>query len=118
MSMFEGMRLYPIGWKKVATREFTDAEKKAISEAKVVPSNYGRSVCFMMPSLGKVGYIALEPIADVELGDILDLDRLRIVSLEYEGTDTSIKVKRTLRIKVLPPEQATQEVTFENPFGI
>lgn len=118
MSVFDSIKLYPIGWEATSEREFTDKEKSIISECKVVPSNYGRSVMFLMPSIGKRSFIALEPIAQCNLGDVLDVNNLRLVSLEYKGTDTSIAVKQTLRIKIVEPKSKAAEVTFDNPFGI
>lgn len=117
-NIFDSCKLYPIGWNVTDEREFSDKEKSVITECKVVPSNFGRSVMFLLPSIGKKFFIPLEPIAQCNLGDNLDINKLHLLKLEYSGTDTSIKVTTTKRIRIVDTPAKAAESTFENPFGL
>ena len=113
-SIFDLVKLYASEWTEVNHRKFTPDECKAVQGASVVPSQYGKSVCFLFVN-GK-RYIPLEPTADVAVGDTLAVEKLEIVALKYTGTNTNQKVTDILRIRIVKDEPAV--ATFDNPFGI
>lgn len=113
-SIFDLVKLYQSEWTEVNSRSFTADECKAVQGASVVASQYGKSVCFLFVN-GK-RYIPLEPTADVAIGDTLAVDKLKIVALNYTGTNVNQKVTSILRIRVEKDEPA--EATFDNPFGL
>lgn len=114
-SIFDLVKLYPSEWKETAKRKFTPEECDAVQACTVVPSKYGKSVCFVLAK-GK-SFIPLEPSAIVSIGDNLDMHKLEIVSLNYVGTDEDQTVTRILRIRV-PNETPAAAVSFDNPFGV
>ena len=113
-NIFGGLTIYAQKW-EVKDEVALDAEDKALfSSARVVSSDFGKSVCFLFVN-GK-RYIPLEPTADVAIGDTLAVDKLKIVALNYTGTNVNQKVTSILRIRVEKDEPA--EATFDNPFGL
>lgn len=116
MNIFDLMTSYKAEWKEVKSRKFTEEEQKCVESATVVASNYGKSVCFLMPG-GIKKFMPLEPIATCSLGDKLDMSAIEIVKLVYEGNNPDQKVKEVFRVRVR--SEVTEAVTsFENPFGI
>lgn len=113
-SIFDAVKLYESEWTEVNSRKFTPEECKSVQGCSVVPSQYGKSVCFLFVN-GK-RYIPLEPTATVAVGDTLAVDKLKIVALKYSGTNTQQKVTDILRIRIEEEEPAV--ATFDNPFGL
>lgn len=115
-NVFDLMKSYKAEWKEVVAREFTAEEQKVVESATVVPSTYGKSVCFLLPG-GIKKYTPLEPIANCEIGDKLDMAKIKIVKLVYDGTNPEQKTKEIFRIRL--QEEISEVVTsFDNPFGI
>ena len=110
------MKSYKAEWKEVTAREFTAEEQKCVTSATVVPSTYGKSVCFLLPG-GVKKYTPLEPVANCEIGDTLDMAKIKIVKLVYEGDNPDQKIKEILRVRV--QNEISEVITsFDNPFGI
>lgn len=59
MNIFSALKVYAGKWQVSNTRAFSDEEVNAVDTAKVVPSKYGLSVCFMMKG-GGMTYIPLD----------------------------------------------------------
>ena len=118
MGAFDGVKLYPIScWTVVKEREFTENELKSIKEAKVIPSKFGMSVCFMFVNGNR--YIPLEPVAAVNLGDRLKPENLKLIELEYTGTDPNQIKKKALKVRVCATaDNVVVEPTFEDPFNL
>ena len=92
MNIFETLRTYAGKWNLKSTRRFEDKEINAVAKAEVVSSAYGNSVCFFMKSGGNK-YIALSNDATVSVGDLIDLNKAQLLTLEREGVNI-------LRVKI------------------
>ena len=110
------MKSYKTEWKEVESRTFSKEEQAAVESATVVTSNYGKSVCFLLPG-GIKKYMPLEPVAEVNVGDTLDMSTVKIVHLTYEGTNPDQKIKDIFRVRV-KSEVPEAVVSFDNPFGL
>lgn len=117
MGILDIIKIYKSEWQEVNCRSFEEAECQKISEARVVASKYGKSVCLTIIGKGK-GFIPLEPIANVEIGDILDPKELQLVNLKYVGDNLQQVKKDILRIRVPEKNESVDIVSFDNPFGI
>lgn len=115
--LFDVIRIYQSDWKEVSKRTFTQAECAEVTEATVVASKYGKSVCFFMPNKGKA-FIPLEPLAKSAIGDKLDMSTLELVSLTYVGTDPAHLKQSIIRVRVPDKEEVVEVTNFNNPFGI
>ena len=78
------MRVYAGKWEVKSTREFTEEEIKAVVQAVVVPSQYGNSVQFTMVS-GGLTYIPLDQNSNCATGEIIDLTKAKLTTLEKSG---------------------------------
>lgn len=117
MGLFDIIKIYKSEWQEVSKRKFDDKEVALIDEAIVVASKYGKSVCFSIIGKGK-GFLPLEPIAKVEIGDKLDPAKLELVDLKYIGDSPNQTKKQILRVRVPNEEDTLELVDFNNPFGI
>lgn len=117
MGLFDVIKIYKSEWQEVSKRKFDAKECEAISEAVVVASKYGKSVCFTIVGKGK-GFVPLEPVAKVEIGDKLNPAELELVNLKYVGDNAEQLKKYIMRIRVPEKEEQLEVVDFNNPFGI
>ena len=78
------VRLYAGNWQKVSERPFTQDEKSCITRAEVVNSQYGPSCCFFLTT-GQRGFIPVSSNSTLKVGDAVDLDKAKIVTLYREG---------------------------------
>lgn len=92
MNIFETLRTYAGKWSIKSSRKFDDDEIDAVVKAKVVPSDYGNSVCFFMKSGGNK-YIALSNDATVSVGDLVNLKEAQLLTLEKDGEHDILRVK-------------------------
>lgn len=92
MNIFETLRTYAGKWSVKSSRKFEEEEINAVSKAEVVPSSYGNSVCFFMKSGGNK-YIALSNDATVGVGDLVDLSKAQLLTLEKKGESDILRVK-------------------------
>lgn len=92
MNIFGTLKTYAGKWSLKSSRKFEDEEINAVSKAEVVPSSYGNSVCFFMKSGGNK-YIALSNDATVGVGDLVDLSKAQLLTLEKEGEPNILRVK-------------------------
>ena len=99
MSFLDLIKIYKSDWQEVSSRKFSETECNQISEAVVVASKYGKSVCFIIPSKGK-GFIPLEPIARAEIGDKLKVSELELVNLKYVGDNPTQAKTDIMRIRI------------------
>lgn len=84
MNIFSALRVYAGKWNVKDTRAFTSEEIAAVDTAKVVDSQYGQSVCFIMKSGGQT-FIPLDQNSSKATGDIVDLNAASLVTLEKQG---------------------------------
>ena len=86
MNIFEKLFKYGANWSVIGSRLFDDEEKAAVKSAQVVSSEFGKSVCFYMHSGGQT-YIPLSTQSKLEVGDDVDMETAKILTLRRDGSD-------------------------------
>lgn len=81
----------PNQWHIKSTRDFTQEEINAVSQAVVVSSQHGNSVQFTMVS-GGVTYIPIEQNSDSVAGEIIDITKAKLLTLEKDGESDIYRV--------------------------
>ena len=84
MNLFSSLKVYGGKWAEKASRKFTQDELALVTKAQVVESQYGNSCCFFMTN-GTTMYVPMSTDAKSEVGDIVDLKKAEIVTLEKAG---------------------------------
>lgn len=84
MKIFNNLRVYAGKWSVKETRNFTADEIAQVSQAVVVPSQYGNSVQFTMKS-GGLTYIQLDQNSDCAIGEVIDLTKAKLTTLGKSG---------------------------------
>lgn len=84
MNIFASLRVYAGKWSVKETREFSTEEIESITMAVVVPSQYGNSVQFIRKD-GGISFIPLDQNANTGVGEIIDLRKAKLVTLEKQG---------------------------------
>lgn len=84
MNIFASLRVYAGKWSVKETREFSTEEIETITMAVVVPSQYGNSVQFIRKD-GGISFIPLDQNANTGVGEIIDLRKAKLVTLEKQG---------------------------------
>lgn len=84
MNIFSNLRVYAGKWSVKETRNFFDEEIEQVSQAVVVPSQYGNSVQFTMVG-GGLTYIPLDQNSDCAIGEVIDLNKAKLTTLEKSG---------------------------------
>lgn len=84
MNIFASLRVYAGKWSVKETREFSTEEIEAITMAVVVPSQYGNSVQFIRKD-GGISFIPLDQNANTGVGEIIDLRKAKLITLEKQG---------------------------------
>lgn len=92
MNIFSALKVYAGKWNEKAVRAFSQEEMDAITEAKVVDSQYGLSVCFLMVSGGQT-YIPLDQNSSRAIGDTIDLSKAELVTLSKQGEADIYRVR-------------------------
>jgi hypothetical protein len=78
-------------WIVTNSRPFNPEESAMVCRAEVVPSDYGKSVCFFMKAGGQT-YIPLSEQSKLEVGDELDLKTVRLITLSRKGNSDIYRV--------------------------
>ena len=84
MNIFSSLRVYAGKWSVKSTRNLTSEEIAQISQAAVVPSQYGNSVQFTMVS-GGLTYIPLDQNSNCAIGEVIDLAKAKLTTLMKDG---------------------------------
>lgn len=84
--------MYVGKWSEKANRMFTPEEIACVDVAKVVSSQYGLSVCFMMKGGGQT-YIPLDHNSGLMEGDNVDLNKATLVTLQKQGEEDIYRVR-------------------------
>lgn len=92
MNIFNSLRIYAGKWSEKSARAFSPEEVAAVQQAKVVESQYGFSVCFMMKSGGQT-YVPLDQNSSKGEGDIIDLTKAQLVTLQRPGDEDIYRVR-------------------------
>lgn len=77
-------KLYAGNWQKISERSLTPEEKSVITRAEVVDSQYGASCCFFLTT-GQRAYYPVSTNSDLKIGDAVDLEKAKVVTLYREG---------------------------------
>ena len=87
MGILDSLRVYRGKWEESGRQSFSQAELGEVSSAKVVASDYGHSVCFLL----KNGGMKFMPVSNTskptQVGDSVDLSRAEVITLSREGDD-------------------------------
>lgn len=91
MNIFAALKVYAGKWEVTESRAFTKEEKAAVSQAIVVPSQYGHSVQFTMTG-GGLTYIPLSQDSTLNIGEEVDLDKAVLLTLSKAGESDIYRV--------------------------
>ena len=91
-NIFASLRTYAGKWAEKSRRAFSAEEVAAVSNAVVVNSNYGLSVCFMMKGGGQT-FIPLSNTSSKGVGETVDLNEATLVTLEKQGEADIVRVE-------------------------
>ena len=91
-NIFASLRTYAGKWSEKSRRAFSAEEINAVSNAVVVNSNYGLSVCFMMKAGGQT-FIPLSSTSSKGVGETVDLNSASLITLEKEGEYDILRVE-------------------------
>ena len=91
MNIFNNLRVYAGKWSVKEARNFTEEEILQVSQAVVVPSDYGNSVQFTMVG-GGLTYIPLDQNSTLGSGEIVDLTKAKLVTLCKSGENDIYRV--------------------------
>lgn len=92
MNIFASLQWYPGKWQESNVRHFDPEEIAAVEVAKVVESQFGLSVCFFMKA-GGTTYIPLDQNASLNVGDVVDLNTAKLVTLSRQGEEDIKRVR-------------------------
>lgn len=91
-SIFKSFKTYAESWKVVDVTKFEEDDVQEISQAEVIESEFGYSVCFTLRSGGKK-YIPLEKESPAGLGDIIDVRKATIITLAKQGRENIHRIR-------------------------
>ena len=93
-NIFSGVQIYGEKW-QVKDEVALDAEDKALfSSAKVVSSDYGKSVCFFLKNGKGTQFIPMSNQGEqLAIGDNVNLDKVTIQILGRSGQEDIMRVK-------------------------
>lgn len=92
MSIFKDLQSYAGKWQVKSVENFTEEDKSLVSRAHVVSSQYGLSVCFFMKR-GNMHFIPLDQNCNAGVGDEVDLNSAKLVTLEKDGEADITRVR-------------------------
>lgn len=91
MNIFSNLRVYAGKWTVKDVRNFTSEEIAQVVQAVVVPSQYGNSVQFTMKS-GGLTFIPLDQNSNCATGEVIDLTKAKLTTLEKSGESDIYRV--------------------------
>lgn len=91
-NVFSGLDIYGAKWNVVESRNFTQEEIASVSNAVIVASEFGNSVCFHMVSGGNT-YIPLSNTTQGSVGDTVDMASVKLLKLQREGDKDIMRVE-------------------------
>lgn len=92
MNIFAGLQKYATKFNPKDIRPLNAEELAGIASAKVVASQYGLSCCFYMKS-GCQQYIPLSRDSVAQVGDVVDVKSIKVLTLERDGSDDILRVE-------------------------
>lgn len=91
-SIFSVLRQYAGKWNVSNSRSFTDEERNLVASTRIVASQYGNSVCFMMKS-GAQTFIPLSNTSSLGVGESIDMATAKLLTLSKEGEADIFRVE-------------------------
>lgn len=92
-NVFGSLNVYGERWEKVGERKFNADEISAVREAKVVPSDWGLSVCFFMKA-GGTTYIPVSKQGNQPtVGDVVDMNAVSLITVSRSGDGERLRVE-------------------------
>lgn len=86
MGILDSLRLYRGKWEESGRSNFSASDIEETASAKVVASDFGHSVCFVLKNGGmKFMPISNTSKASVAVGDTVDLSKAEVITLSREG---------------------------------
>ena len=92
MNLFDSLRTFAGKWSVKSSRAFNADEISAVSNATIVDSQYGKSVCFHMKA-GGTKYIPLSTESNLSVGSTIDMDTAKVVTLSKDGESDILRVE-------------------------
>lgn len=92
MGLFTGRTVYAGKWSVKGVNKMSNDDIQMVSNATIVPSEYGLSVCFFMKTGGQV-YIPVSNDCNVAVGQSVDLTKAEIITLEKPGESDIERVR-------------------------
>lgn len=92
MNIFSTLKTYAGKWSVKYERAFNAEEINAVKQAVVVPSSYGNSVMFIMKAGGQT-YIACSSDSTSAVGEVIDLSKATLLTLEKEGKNDILRIR-------------------------
>lgn len=92
MNIFDSLKQYAGKWTVISSRNFNDVEKNAIASTRVVASQYGNSVCFVMKS-GAQTFIPLSNNSSLGVGESIDMSTAKLLTLAKDGEQNILRVE-------------------------
>lgn len=90
--IFASTKLYAGNWEKRGERLLTAEEKRCIKRAEIVDSQYGPSCCFFLTT-GQRAYFPVSSKSSLGVGDAVDLETVKFVTLWREGDGTIERIE-------------------------
>lgn len=84
MNILSKLPIYAGKWSVKDRRSFNQEEIDSVSQAVVVDSQYGMSVCFFMKAGGQT-YIPLDNNSTKSVGEVIDLTKAELLTLGRTG---------------------------------
>jgi hypothetical protein len=84
MSLFSNVKIYAGNWNVKSVDKLEQADKDAIKNVVTTSSDYGISACFFLKRGGQF-YIPMSRDANVGVGEVLDVDKIEVITLEKDG---------------------------------
>lgn len=90
MNIFNTIKVYA-AWSVKEERTFSAEEIAEVKQAVVVPGDYGNSVQLELKRGGKA-FINVDSRSDVGVGELVDLSKAKLVTLQKEGAGDIYKI--------------------------
>lgn len=91
MNIFASLQVYAGKWSVKSSRAFNADEVSAVKQAVVVPSQYGNSVMFTLIAGGQT-YIPLSSDSSLTVGEFVDLEKAKLLTLSKDGESDILRV--------------------------
>ena len=92
MDFFFFFRSYAGKWTVKSTSKMSANDINAVESAKVVPSQFGLSVCFVMKAGGQK-FLPISNDCNLQEGDTVDLKNAEIITLGRDGEKDIYRIK-------------------------